>query len=541
MTISRPIIRIPAAILVATIAFGVTVETWAWGPRSRQMIAAGALQLERYQVPDCFRGETTNYEIDLFAGARDGIPALGGTFPMNTDLQSMDAVQSQIQILREARMNGAGSYFAYRMGGLCALTAEVLQPYGIVYSEADQEISNKIDAYLESRASEFSFTVHHPNFQYILNTALYLKKHRGFYDSDLTMIEDDFKRGRGARGMLAEAGQHYYERAVHATVDVWYTVLRPEGEPSDVPPSREQMALYYIEEVKYLLKSKGNLPYAKTAYEMFKKYHTGMPMAYIELGDAFYNYGTPEGIERGVQEWVRAYDIPGAPRKAASVRLSKHYLEKGEGLFERAQGPLAQETDLNDALKAFNDALRYDRSSDVAANRIEETTVAIARRKEEYESQELFINQALTAMQQAQRAALDADYASAITSYNQAEMLVGLVTDQFKDLNAKARDTGGEINKSLKTVISDVFKSANEAIERGNDALAANNVDEAVRYFSSVSGIVDVVPSQEGTPNAETKNRLIATAQEKIDEAEIQRRRLEQQQQPAAPPGGSPI
>ncbi len=543
MTNARNIHRGLAAALAASIAAGLAGPAAAWGPNARQMIAAGALNLERVQVPDCFRGGTSNYEDDLFAGARAGIPALGGTFPLNNDTQCMDAVQSQIQILREARRNGAGSYFAYRMGGLSALTSEVLMPYGVVYSDADREIKAQIDEYIESRVGDFTFTVAHPTYQYILNTGLYLTKHRGFYDSDKLMIADDFKRGRGLQGMIREAGRSYFGRSVHATVDVWYTVLRPEGEPSDVPPSKEQMALYYIAEVKYLLQTKGNMPYAETAYRLFTKYNADMPLAHIELGDAFYDHGTAESIDRGVQEWVRAYDIPGDARKAASERLSKHYLEKGEALFANSEGPLAKDTDLDDALVAFNTALRYDRSSDVAANRIQETTVAKNRRREEYETQETFINQALTAMQQAERAGLQdpPDFGSAITSYNQAQMLVNLVTDKFKDLNAKARGVSGDINKAQKSVISNVFQSANASIEKGNAALSANNVDEAVRFYANVSTILDVIPSEDGSLNAQKKQELIASAQNYIDEAEIQRRRLEQQQaQPAATPPALP-
>ena len=512
----------------------------AWGPRGRQMIAAGAVHFARLKAPLAFKGGESTYEPDALRGARDGVAVLGNVFPLNSDVQCMDALHSQIQMLREARMNGAGSFFAYRMGVLSALTSEVLTPYGFVNTDEGREIQAAIDEYLDSHVDDFSFSMHHPVYQYILSTRLYIEKHRGFYDADMTVIADDFRRGIGVRGMLAQAGRHYFERSVHATVDVWYTVLRPEGEPSDVAPSREQMALYYMEEVKYLLKTKRNFQFAQEAYKLFEKYNPGLHMAHIQLGDAFYEYGTQQGIDRAVAEWVRAYDIPGPPRDAAMTRLSRYYLEQGEALFDRAHGPLAEETDLDDALRAFNDALRYDRSSDVAASRIQETTIAKNRRREEYETQGDFITNALAAMQQAERSALEKDFASAITSYNQAKMLVDLVTDQFKDLNKQAMDTSGEINKAIKTVVSEVFASANDSIEKGDAALANNNVDEAIRFYSAVESIVETIPSEEGSLNDQKKKDLITTAQNHIDEAELQRKRLEQQQgQPGAAPGAA--
>jgi hypothetical protein len=465
---------------------------------------------------------------------------LGGSFPLTNDAQCMDAVQSQIQILREAWRNGAGSYFAYRMGGLASLTSELLIPYGMVYTEVDRKIESQIEEFLETNVAEFSFNVNHPYFQYILSTRLYLEKARGFHDSDVMMIADDFRRGIGVRGMLAQAGPKYFERAIHSTVDVWYTVLRLDGEVTDEAPSREQMALYYIEEVKYLLAVHRNMQFASRSFDLFEKYNpAGMKMAYVTLGDAFYAFGTDEGKLRAVKEWDRAYDVPGETRHAASARLSKHYLEKGEALFKNAQGPTAEETDLSDALLAFNDALRYDRESDVAASRIRETTDAITLRRERYQLQETFIANALTAMQSAERSAVGADFSGAITSYNQASMLLTQVTEDFKDLNKRARETASEINKNVKTVISNVFASANESIEKGDSALASNNVDEAVRFYSMVESIVGVVPSEEGSINAQKKQDMIAAAQSHIDEAELQRRRLEQQQQNPAPASGA--
>lgn len=551
MSISFPTGRVAlssfSALLFALVAVH---DAAAWGPRARQSIALAALQLTRQKAPDAFTAGDINYEADLMRGAQDGISALGDEVPLNNDEQAIDAVYAQIQVLREARMNGAGSHFAYRMGGLAALVSELMQPYGLTFTESDMVLGDRIESDLEDHLDSFRFNPRQEKYHYIQNARLYFGNLRSFYQADKQMIADDYARGRGYYGLLSDAGAKYFERAVHAATDVWYTVLHTEGSPSDARASTRQMAFYYIDEVQYLLTVRKNMTYAERAYDLFQRYNPGLPMAYIQIGDLFYQYGSdlassaPEddtatqkradaARERGVEEWKKAQRIPGEPRDAASMRLAKHYIEVGERLYNRAQTPNGLETDLPDALKAFSTALEYDLDNDVAARRITETTVAINDRRDKYELQQKFIENALKAIKVAERATLNKNYSAAIDSYNQARMLVEQVTPDFKDLSANAKDVASRIRKDTKSVIADVFASANDSIEKGENAMLNGNIDEAIRYYSLVESILDAVPAEEGDINYQRKQEIIRTAQQHIDEAEIQRER--QQNRPAAP------
>jgi len=505
-------------------------EALAWGPVARRSIALAALQLVQRAAPDAFRAGRISYESDMLRGVDDGIQVLGD-IPLNTENQAIDAVYAEIHVLREARKNGQGSYFAYRMGGLAALTAEITMPYGIPKNESEMVLADRIDEDLERHLERMTFNPRHEVFHYIRDPRTYFDTRRSFYAADKQMIKDDYQRGRAYRGLLAEAGSKYFRQSVGAVTDVWYTALRPEGSPSDRQPSPRQMALYYIGEVEYQLLVKKNFDVALRAYDLFENYNPGMPMAYIQLGDLFYEFGTPEGRDRGVQEWKIAQRVPGQPRKAASQRLAKHFIEEGERLFRRAQSPSALETDLRDALKAFSTALEFDLRNDVAARRITETTLAINERENQRELQQRFIENAAAIAQAAERSVLDEDFAGAITSYNQALMLLQNVTPDFKDLNETARDQASQINKNLKNVVRNVFAAANDAIERGDAALLNNNFDEAIRFYSTVESIVDVVPAEEGSINAQQKQDLIQTAQTHIDDAELQRERQRARQQ----------
>jgi hypothetical protein len=71
-----------------------------------------------------------------------------------------------------------------------------------------------------------------------------------------------------------------------------------------------------------------------------------------------------------------------------------------------------------------------------------------------------------------------------------------------------------------------VYASASASIDKGDAAVAAGEIDDGVRAYSAVQGIVDVIPAEDGSLNAQKKQDMIDAAQAKIDEAEVQRKRL---------------
>ena len=145
-----------AAVAICFVIFA--QDAMAWGPRARQAIALAALQLTRRETPDAFIAGESSYEEYLMRGAVDGAEILGGNIPLNNDLQTIDAVGSEIQILREARARGAGSHFAYRMGVLSALVSDVILPFGFTYNEAEDVLRERIRANLDEHVRVFTYS-----------------------------------------------------------------------------------------------------------------------------------------------------------------------------------------------------------------------------------------------------------------------------------------------------------------------------------------------------------------------------------------------
>ena len=511
----------------------------AWGPRARQAIALAAFQLIRRQAPEAFIAGDANYERDLMRGAKDGADAIDAENPLHDDVQTVDAIGSQIQLLREARSRGAGSHFAYRMGVLSGVVSDVMLPYGFAFTESEMLIRDQVRADIEEHVNSFSYSPMKGSYYYVRSPRLYFEAKRSFFEDDRELVADEYARGRGYEGFLDEAAQAYFQRSIEAVVDVWYTVFREKGEPGEVKPSSRQLALYYIAEVGYLLDVMHNTDYADRAYGVFKEVDPTFWMAYVEIGDLFYGIGTDEGKMRGVEEWKIAQRVPGKARKIASARLSEHFIGEGETLFLRSESIEAQESNLPDALRAFENALEFDRTSEVAARRISETSNAINERKRQYELQQTFLGNALDIIKFAERSRLDEDFVGALSSYDQALLLVELIDTEFRDLYETARETSSSIGREKKSVISDVLDTANEHIERGDRQLEARNFDDALQSFRMVEPVVSVIPGEKGSINADRKQDLIDTADGYIVQAQDGLRRLadsqKQQEKPANP------
>ncbi len=524
-----------AAVALCIVMF--TQDAMAWGPRARQAIALAALQLVRREVPDAFIAGDVRYDQDVMRGAIDGPDILGDDLPLNNDAQTVDAVGSEIQILREARARGAGSHFAYRMGVLSALVSDVILPFGFGYDEAEDALRARIRADLEEHVSVFTYSPLRKPFHYVRSPRLYFEAKRSFFHDDRLLIADEYARGRGYDGFLAEAGPVYFDRAVSAVADVWYTVFREQGARTDVKPSSRQLSLYYIDEIGYLLEVMGSMEYADRAYGVFKEVNPTFWMAYLEIGDLFYAFGTEKGTLRGVEEWKIAQRVPGKSRKLASQRLGEHFIDEGESLFRKSSGPDALESDLPDALRAFQQALEFDRTNNEAARRISETSVAISERRQRYELQQRFIDNAMGIIKFAERSRFDKNFDSAITSYNQALNLVELITTDFKSLHATARETSSSIRKDIKSVISEVLDAANISIEKGDAQMLNSNYDEAIKFYESVETIVNVIPTEKNDINEQRKQDLIDTANVQIREAQMQKKRQADAQAPILPIG----
>ncbi len=524
--------------IVLTLAVGlIAADAMAWGPRAKRSISGMALQVIKKDFPNVFRpsGVTgPNFEEDLLRGANDGYAILGAEIPLNNDAEVVQAIANQIQLLRDVRKAGPSSYFAYRMGVLAALTADVTLPFGFAWSADDQAIQAKVNEDTEMRLDGFGYAPHQEHRIFLRDPREYFAKARMFYAEDKKIILEDYTRGQGYDGFLAQGGKAYFGRAVEAVSDVWYSVLRPEEEPGQVPATQRTLAWYYVDEIKYLLQAKHNLTQAEKSYEHFVDAGQGLPAAYDAIGDLYYAFGTPDTALRGVREWKNAFDMPGAERDAIAKKLASHYMKEGQAFLESSSKPGAKDTDLPNALNAFEQAFEYNRTSKEISDLIEKTHVAITERNERFVLTTNIIATGEKIQAEAEKARLGGDRGLAIKTFRQAIVILDGVGNEFKEQEKTAKEGIRKLKKSINDTINEILDQASDAISEGEKAKDAHDYAAAIASYQKVPTIVSVIPEDENPQLTEQKQEVTSLAEKKIEEAKADKIRYDNAQKEAA-------
>ena len=521
---------IPSRILLLTLTCAMLSApvAWGWGTRAQRSLTVMAMHVLKEHHPNAFKSEETNFERDVLTGCTDGHAALNRTVLLNSDRESVLAVGTEIQLLRHVKQYGMGSYFAYRMGVLSSLVADVMLPFGFTWSEQEQAIQKQIEKDIEGHLDAYGYSVRQRHREYIRDARNYFEKRRAFYAEDKRIIKNDYLTGVGYQGFLNEAGPAYFVHSVEAVADAWHTVLRRQGDPSDNMPSKRLLTWYFVDEIDYLLTVKHNLRQADKVYRHFEAVNPEMPQAYERLGDLYYAFDSEESRMRGVHEWSKAHSLGGPERPRIAAKLAEHYIEEGQKHLEEASRPGAPDDALPNALHAFETALDLDRTNDEAASLIQETHVRIRERKERYEMVLSIIATGEKVQEEAEKARLNGDFGNALRTYRQAISFFEAVDDEFRDQYDYAKETIRSLKKSITDVINEVLDRASDAIDDGERAKEEHKYEEAIASYQKVWGIVNVIPDDENPDLVEEKNDIIALAERTIEEAKVPRIRYEE-------------
>lgn len=524
---NRRYFRVVVVALAAWLLFGPDAAAWGW--RARRAIAVSAIQMVRKEHSDVFRAEETSYEEDVLRGAEAGAEILKTQVPLQNDTEAISAVSDQVQLLREVRKAGRGSYFAFRMGVLSALVADLIMPYGMVWSASDAQLRVQIESDIDAALEGYSFIPSSLDPEYVRDARAYFSSARKFYAENKRMIASDYATGKGYSGFLSNGGEAYFGDAIEAVTDLWCTVLRIEGDPSDAVPSPVTVATYHVNEIAYLLTEKRNPKQAQAAYDRFSAANPGLPELYEQIGDLFYGYGTRETQDRAVREWRIAYTQGGPERVRVGGKLAAHYIHVGEACLDRASKPAASDKELPDAREAFSLALEFDRSSVVAEDALNKTNIAIQEREQRRQLAVNIIASGEKVMKEAERYRMNKEpgsLANAIATYKQAGALFEAVDDEFPDQAKAAKESIKSANKSVGDAIIEILEMATAAISSGDSAVSEHRWDDAFAKYDSVPNIVSVIPDDDAT-HSRHKKEVVDEAARKRQEGETSKKRFE--------------
>jgi len=517
-------------IVVGLLAAGLAApEAAAWSDRAKQAITGMALQVVKHQFGDVFRPGDSNYERDVIRGAADSDVILAD-LALRSDADVILAIGQQIELLRDARTYGAGSYFAYRMGVLAGVIADAMIPYGFAFTPEEERLQAQINADIDQRLDGFNFSDFRSQRVFIRDTREYFASHRSFRSDDRTIIANDYRTGRGYGGFLNQATPTYFKRAVHAVADTWFTILRREGDVTQARASDRSLAFYFVNEIEYLLNVKKNVRQADRAYANFEAVNPGLSEAYERIGDLYYNYGTPETTERGVHEWRQAHQIAGADRQRIAEKLSNHYIQVGQRFAEKYETNEREETDLPNALRAFENALDLNRTSAEAADLIQATNVAIQQRNQRLQLTVELIATGERIREEADRARVEGDFGNAIATYRQTLSFFEAVDDEFRDQARIADESVRNVNKDITDSIGEVLDRASDAVDQGEALREQHQYEQAIATFESIPNIVAVIPEDVSRTHLDDRDAMIALAQTKVADAKTAKMRYEQAQ-----------
>jgi hypothetical protein len=520
--------RIPAMLAFAACVLAVT-DAAAWGPRAQSVAAKTALRVVRRSYPDALKTKDRDYEAELLEGTAKGIELFSDTVGLRDSAAVDNVIGAEIQLLREARRYGAGSYFAFRMGALSALVSEAMLPFALDAPPEAQALIKQINADVDKHVHSYTFKperaelVNKLGLVYIRNPQAYFGIQRERYPEVKELIEADYAQGVGYDGYLRNGAEAIFVRTVMAVADVWNTVLRQEGDPSDVPPSDTAMTWYLVDEIGYQLLVKRNDVEAEKAYSNFVNVNPDLLRAYEAVGDYFFKFGNKE---RGVREWQAALTFAGPEHERVLEKLAQYYIGEGQALVQEADTERGSETALDDAVRQFKTALEYDRDNAPAVEYIRDTQIKIQARNALREKFMTTIANAESVAKKAQTAEESGVYADALAQYESAMDVYAQVGQGFRALTASAADGTEECLDGINRINEALLDSAQNRIDNGERRVNEFAFEEAEKEYQSVEK--DLALVSEESKFAQQKAELIQLAKDKIAEIPAAKKRHEE-------------
>jgi hypothetical protein len=231
-----------------------------------------------------------------------------------------------------------------------------------------------------------------------------------------------------------------------------------------------------------------------------------------------------------VREWGFAQRGSGEIGRQATMKLATHFIAVGRKLFDESAKPTADESCLDNALRAFQRALEYDGANAEAGDLYRETKTQIDKREVERQFAMQLVGTAQTVLKTAEQKRLAKDYASAITTYSQASVLFDQVDAQFPDQKKAAGEGAETARKSIRDIENEVLDGAQSAITRGDSAVTNSRFEDAFAAYKSVDSILGVISSDKSTTQGKHKEELLDAANQKMEEAKNLKKRYDEEQ-----------
>jgi len=390
--------------IIGLLAVTLAAPALAWGPKAQLAISTTALHLlsKEGNIPLLKMGDSVRH------GAAESQSALLALYP---DMLSgpIQTIEGEMLLLKAARGEMLDNYFAYRMGALGKLVAQITAPL----STADATFRNLYYTDVE-RAIESTSVAMHKREQ--VDPPVYFSRRMAEANANNEIIQREYQGGTGFSGVAGALLSEDTSRSARAVADVWLTILTDAQASARVSP--ETLRDYGLRGMQFYI-NRQNTAAMDAAEARYAKLAPPTAESLIQLGDAYFK---SEYFERAVEKYQTALAMNPSRREVIG-KISEYYVAKGERELEAGQ--------LEASLESYAKAADSDPLHPSAEGHRLAVAKLIDARDKRLAANREYIERAAQLGTMAEEEALRGHHAEAIDLIREAMNTYEEVTDEF--------------------------------------------------------------------------------------------------------------
>ncbi len=442
--------------VTAAVIFSVfCVPAAPWGPKTTLAIVTTASHVVSRQA----RVALTDLRDDIINGAGVSSSVVERLCPEYGESPDR-GIESQMQLLGAVRGERIAPYFAYRLGVLGKMVADMSAPM----AECEATYRDLYFADVEKRIDKTTLKLQKVG---TVDPETYLPHVMRQARMRDDVYEKDYQEGFGFEGVAGTSLSDDASRSVTAVANIWYTLLTNTALQADV--SSEAIQDYVVGAMKYYIQQ-GKEGYIEGTYDRLMELAPETPELHERLGDVFYEAGH---YKRAMDEYQAVLAMaPG--RKEVAGKIADYYVKVGDDALDK--------NNFEDAVDAYAAALDASPLHPAAEEKRLEAKRLLEQREKQHEAAKEAIALAQRLWESARDEIGDKQYARAISLLREAEQEFEQVPPQFREEYTIAQNNlkvlSGEIKEYRKQLLESSQRLSGAGFMLGIRGIAADAGDE---------------------------------------------------------------
>ena len=376
----------------------------AWGPITQQAIVTTAVRmLSKEGVTPLSR-----LEKDVRDGA-SAAPEVAARVLGGLATGPVSAIENEMNGLEAVRGDEVDPYFAYRLGVLGQLVAQIASPLADAKPATRDKYYHDVDENIQQTPLKTS-----PRVQ--VDPVPYFERLHKIVNARADMVAKEYQEGVGFGGVAKLSLSDDVSHSLDAVADVWTTVLT--GKAVHATVSDSEIRDYFVGAFDYYI-ARGNDTQIDATYKRLAKATSKIPEMSKRIGDLFY-----EGklYDRAISEYQQVLAVE-PQRKDVIEKVTEYYMKVGEDAEKGKH--------LQPAYDAYAKAAQVNPLHPTAEAKRLELETMIAERDARLETAHRTNEEATRQIAQAEQSSQQHKYAEAMTALKDAQTALQTITNEF--------------------------------------------------------------------------------------------------------------